>query len=317
LLGVFLVSVGMSVDVAKIVQQPVAIGLAVIALIAVKAVVVAVAGPLFGVRPPAAWRAGLLLGPGGEFAFVVLGLAVSLKVVGDRHADFALLVTAISMCLIPLLSRVDALLPSRDPAKGAGAAAAKDEAEAAGAAAALDEAPVIVAGFGRVGAMTGELLTAHKVPWIGVDQDLDRVRAARKEGLPVYLGDAARPEFLRACGIERARALVVTMDGGASVDDVVAAAHLERPDLPIVARARDAAQAAHLYGLGVREAVPETVEAGLQLGEALLVEAGVPMGLVIASIHEKRAAIRDGNLQSSSATTPSERLRALRDAHGG
>lgn len=316
LLGVFLVSVGMAVDIGKIAVAPVQIGLSVVGLIALKALVVAFAGPLFGVRRPAATRAGLLLGPGGEFAFVVLGLAVSLKVVGDRHADFALLVTTITMCLIPLLARLDGVLVAQRTARVARQSPDKEETARVAEAAAREDAPVIVAGYGRVGAMTGELLAFHKVPWLAADQDIERVRAARKLGLPVYYGNAARPDFLRACGIDRARALVVTMDGGAAVDAVVACAHGERPDLPIVARARDAAHATHLYGLGVREAVPETVEAGLQLGEALLVEAGVPMGLIIASIHEKRAAIRADILSASSATTPSERLRTLREAKG-
>jgi len=84
----------------------------------------------------------------------------------------------------------------------------------------------------------------------------------------------------------------VTMDSRRAVDAVVAVARAERPDLLIVARARDAAHAAHLYQIGVTDAVPETVEASLQLSEAVLVDIGVPMGPVIASIHEQRAAFQ-------------------------
>ena len=148
-----------------------------------------------------------------------------------------------------------------------------------------------------------------------MDSDIERVRRARKAGKNVYLGDASRSEFLRACGIERARALVVTMDGGSAVDQVVTAAHLEQPDLPIVARSRDAAHAVHLYSLGVREAVPETLEASLQVGEAILVEAGVPMGNILVAIHEKRANMRASLLEASTSATPSERMRVLRDQH--
>jgi len=104
----------------------------------------------------------------------------------------------------------------------------------------------------------------------------------------IYWGDAARPEFLDRLGLTGARALVVTMDAPQAVEKVVTIAHTARPDMTIVARARDAVHATHLYELGVTDAIPETIEASLQLAEAVLVDIGVPMGFVIASIHEKR-----------------------------
>jgi monovalent cation:H+ antiporter-2, CPA2 family len=307
LLGVFLVSVGMSVDIYKIAERPVEIGIAIVGLVALKALLVAFAGPLFGIKRPGATKAGLLLGPGGEFAFVVLALAVSYKVVAQDQADFALLVVAITMCLIPFLARWGVTPSAMKPADQA------PETELAAAALSGQEAHVIVAGYGRVGVVAVDLLEQQGIPYLAVDADLDRVRRARKEGRKVYYGDAARGEFLRACGIDHAKALVVTMNGGAAIDDVVTAAHLERADLPIVARARDGDHAAHLYGLGVREAVPETLEARLQVGEALLVEAGVPMGKILVAIHDKRAAMRAALLGASSAGTPAERLRTLRE----
>lgn len=311
LLGVFLVSVGMSVDVAAIAAQPLQIAAAVVALLALKTVIVWLAGPLFGVKRPTALKAGLLLGPGGEFAFVVLGIAVTTEVVPEGQADFALLVAAITMCLIPLLASADSLF-GRVVSRGGKIA---DEAELVEAEAGAESNHVLVAGFGRVGRTIVALLEHHKIPYLAVDADPERVRTARREGRRVYYGDATKPDFLRACGLNSARTLVVTMDGGPLVDAVVQAAHLSRPELPIVVRARDASHAAHLYGLGVREAVPETLEASLQLGEAMLVEAGVPMGPVIVSIHEMRASMRDELLQSSTTSTPSERLRAVRETH--
>ncbi len=309
LLGVFLVSVGMSVDIVKILQRPVEILCSVVGLIALKALIVALVGPLFGVKRPGATKAGLLLGPGGEFAFVVIGLAVSTKVIEQSGADFALLVTAITMCLIPFLARWGVVKPGKDGAKPL-----SNEAELAASALSSESAHVIVAGYGRVGVVVVDLLEQQKIPYIAVDADVERVRRARKEGRKVYYGDAARGDFLRACGIDQAKALVVTMNGGASVDDVVKAARLERGDLPIVARARDEDHAVHLYSLGVREAVPETLEASLQVGEALLVETGVPMGNILVAIHDKRAAMRAALLEASSANTPSQRLQSVRDS---
>ena len=100
------------------------------------------------------------------------------------------------------------------------------------------------------------------------------------------------PEFLKRCGLDEARALAVTMDNQLRVDDVTRTARALRADLKIIARARDERHAQKLYALGVTEAVPETIESSLQLGEALLVETGVPMGLAIASVHERRDGFR-------------------------
>jgi monovalent cation:H+ antiporter-2, CPA2 family len=309
LLGVFLVSVGMSVDLGAIARQPVAIAGSVVALLVVKTLIVVAAGPLFGVRRATALRAGLVLAPGGEFAFVVLGIAMAEAVVPGPAGEFALLVVAITMCLIPLLAEAEGAISK----VGRRGAAISDEADLVQAELGAEANHVIVAGFGRVGQTVVALLERHGVPYVAVDADPERVRLARKAGRKVYFGDATRAEFLKACGLATARTLVVTMDGGPLIDAVVGASRTTRPQLPIVARARDASHAAHLYGLGVSEAVPETLEASLQLGEAMLVEAGVPMGPLIVSIHEMRAQMREALLEASTTATPSERLRALRE----
>jgi len=133
-----------------------------------------------------------------------------------------------------------------------------------------------------------DMVGRHDKPWIAIERDPRGVEAARRSGAHVYFGDASRPELLRRCGLEHALALVITMDNPDAAEAVVEAARAIRPDLVIVARARDAYHAGRLYDLGVTDAVPETVEASLQLSESVLVDIGVPMGLVIASIHEKR-----------------------------
>jgi CPA2 family monovalent cation:H+ antiporter-2 len=147
---------------------------------------------------------------------------------------------------------------------------------------------VLVVGYGRVGRLVGDMLDRHDLPWIAIDRDPSFVQAGRRAGHRVYFGDAARVELLERCGLNQARAVVVTMDAPEAAEAVVATARGHRPDLTIVARARDARHAARLYELGATDAVPETIEASLQLSEAVLVDIGVPMGLVIASIHERR-----------------------------
>src|SRR5262249_8817392 len=114
----------------------------------------------------------------------------------------------------------------------------------------------------------------------------------RREGRDIYWGNASRPDFLARCGLATAKALIITMDKPAEGEDIVRIARARYPDLIIVARARDAHHATLLYRLGVSDAVPETIEASLQLSEAVLVDMGIPMGKVIASIHEKRDEFR-------------------------
>jgi CPA2 family monovalent cation:H+ antiporter-2 len=151
---------------------------------------------------------------------------------------------------------------------------------------------VLVVGYGRVGKLIGGMLTRHEISWLAAERDPKLIDAGRQEGFDIVYGDASRPEFLIRCGLMSAKALVVTMDAPEGAEAVVAEARRLRPDLIIVARARDARHARSLYELGATDAVPETIEASLQLSEALLVDLGIPMGLVIASIHERRDEFR-------------------------
>jgi len=149
---------------------------------------------------------------------------------------------------------------------------------------------------------------------VAVEQDARLVEAGRRAGETLYFSDAARPDFLARCGLAVAPALVVTMDDPDGAEAIVATARALRPDLAIVARARDARHAGRLYELGATDAVPETVEASLQLSEALLVEIGVPMGLVIASIHERRDEFRRRLNRPESLGGRARAWRSRRDA---
>src|SRR5690606_23612377 len=128
-----------------------------------------------------------------------------------------------------------------------------------------EPARVLVVGYGRVGKLVGEMLHRHQIPWVAAERDAKLVEQGRRAGEAVFFGDAARPEFLQRCGLPDAPALVVTMDDPHGVEVIVATARELRPDLTIVARARDARHAQRLYELGATDAVPETVEASLQL----------------------------------------------------
>jgi CPA2 family monovalent cation:H+ antiporter-2 len=281
--GVFLISVGMSLDIRMIATHPLLILGGAAAVVLLKLLIVAPLVRVFGLTWATGLQTGLLLGPGGEFGFVIVSVALGANLLAPDTASEVLFVTALTMATIPLLSNLGNRLAPRLISK----TLVDPDLLVPETSDALPR--VIVAGFGRVGQTVAALLDKHRVPYVAVDSDPRRVAAQRKRGKPVYFGDMTQIALLRRVHLATARALVVTLDDTAAADALVAGARAERGDLLIVARARDAAHAAHLYRTGASDAVPETIEASLQLSEAVLVDVGVAMGPVIASIHELRA----------------------------
>jgi monovalent cation:H+ antiporter-2, CPA2 family len=284
LLGLFFVSVGAGIDLKLVFSRPgLLLGLAV-ALIVAKGLTLLALARGFGLSARVGAEMALLLGPGGEFGFVMIGAARAGGLVDRPLAATLVAAIAISMLGIPGLAKLAARIGSA-PKAAADGAAPETPPES-------EEPRVIIVGYGRVGGLIGDMLDRHKIPFIAVDSDARLAARAKTDGKPVYYGDAARPEYLRRCGLETARAVVVTMDQPAANEAVVETTRRLRPDVTLVARARDADHARALYELGATDAVPETIEASLQLSEAVLVDVGVPLGLVIASIHEKRDEFR-------------------------
>jgi CPA2 family monovalent cation:H+ antiporter-2 len=281
LLGLFFLSVGIGLDLSLLAARPLTVLGVTVGLICLNASVVFLLARAFRLPWRAAAEAALLLAGGGEFAFVILSTAMGDKLVDHAFGQMILVSSTLSMMCIPFLAALGLKLGGRKT----GGENLPAEPEMSGEA---HESRVLVVGYGRVGRLVGEMLGRHDIPWVGAERDPKLVESARRAGEAIFYGDAARPEFLKRCGLETASALVVTMDMPEGVEAIVATARGMRPDLTIVARARDARQAQRLYELGATDAVPETVEASLQLSEAVLVEIGVPMGLIIASIHERR-----------------------------
>ena len=310
LLGVFFIGVGIGLDLDAVAADPATVlGLAG-GLILLKALIIFILARAWGLAARSAIETALVLGPAGEFAFVVLSTGMVEGLASPELTRKAMLAATLSMFAVPLLAVLARVLTKR--------AALPSEAEPEGlspdAAVLAPDGAVLVVGFGRVGHLVGELLAEHDQRFIALDSNPGSVRSGRAEGFEVYYGDAARPEMLNACGLESARALIVTMDSPTKVDEVVRTARALRPDLILIARARDDRHATRLYALGVTDAVPETTEASLQLAENTLVDLGVPMGLVLASIHERR----DGFRKTFQAAAPDDRgarpARAFRTA---
>lgn len=285
LLGLFFLSVGIGLDVRLLAAEPLLVIGTMLGVVILNATVVFGLGRLFGLANGAAIESALLLAAGGEFAFVILSQAMGDGLVDRALGQTILVASTLSMMCIPGFAAMGLKLGGR---KLTGEALAEQPSTTVD----PDQPQVLVVGYGRVGKLVGDMLGRHDIAWVAAERDPRLVEAARRAGEHIFYGDAARPEFLKRCGLETAPALVVTMDSPEGVEAIVATAREMRPDLTIVARARDARHAARLYELGATDAVPETVEASLQLSEAVLVEIGVPMGLIIASIHERRDEFR-------------------------
>ena len=305
LLGMFFFTVGMGVDFREIWREPFLVLGAVVGLIGLKALILTGLARLFGLSWSSSIEMGLLLGPGGEFAFVGIGLATLAGLITANVSTFVLTVTSLTMVLIPVLAHLARRLSGRIAAKR------PVPPELTAVPAGSGKGRAIVVGHGRVGQIVCSMLERHGYPYISTDRDPAAVSEWRRRGREVYYGNAANPAFLKSCGLLEAAGVIVTIHDQDAIDEIVGVARSLRPDILIVSRARDATHARHLYAIGVTDAVPETIEASLQLSEAALVGLGVPTGPVIASIHEQRDEFRH-ELQEAAGRAGQAETRAIR-----
>jgi CPA2 family monovalent cation:H+ antiporter-2 len=303
-LGVFLITVGMRIDLQMLSRIWPQLIIALAGVLAIKTLVTGSLLRLSGSRAGVAAETGLLMASPSETTLILIGAAAATGAIAASTASFWQAVTALGLTVTPLLAKLGRLAARR---VDLGTAQEPQHGEAKG--------RTVIFGFGRVGRMVADMLIAHNRPYLAVDSDIDGVRHAHDAGYNVLFGDVRRLELADKLHLGHASALVLTMD------DPVLVAQLARrvrdwvPDLPIIARARDTDHAAQLYKAGVTDAVPETLEASLQLAEAVLVDVGVAMGPVIASIHEKRSELRS-EIMAEAELEAEPRLgrRRLRDA---
>jgi len=288
-LGVFLITVGMSLDVRLILANWPSLLLAVVGVLLLKAIITSALLRLGGARSGVAAHAGVLMASPSETTLIVLAAAQSARVIAPGTASFWTIITAVGLTATPFLARLGDRAARRiERLTGEDSDMPSTR---------IPDSRAIIVGFGRVGRLVAQMLERHGKPYVAVDADIDTVRRARREGYPMIFGDVARPAFLEQLHLDTAMALILTMDDPVQVVRTTARVRRDHPDLCIIARARDAGHAAELYRAGASDAVPETLEASLQLSEAALVDLGVAMGPVIASIHEKRAELREEIMQ--------------------
>lgn len=301
-LGVFLISVGMGLNLKTIAAQWPQLIAAVVGVVLVKAAVTAALLRFSGVvRRGTAAEVGLLMSSPSETTLIVLATALQAQLISRSTAEFWQIVTAIGLTITPMLARVGHDVARRIEMRTEGGV---EETEPP-----ADR--TVVVGFGRVGRTVAELLREHGRPYMAVDADVDAVAAARRDGFLVRFTDVARPGSLDKLSLESANAIVLTMDDPVQQLRMTRQLKQKYPDLPIISRARDADHAAALYQAGASDAVPETLESSLQLAEAVLIDLGVAMGPVIASIHDVRARMRH-DIMTKGELEREPRIRKLR-----
>ncbi len=296
LMGLFFMSVGMGIDLRALLAEPLWIPLSVVGLLAMKAAIIFVLLRVFGLSWGRSAEGGLLLGQGGEFAFIVIGMALTLGLLERQVGQFMLIVVGVSMLAAPIIARLGQGLGDSIDRRAALPAADDTELGELG-------GHVIIAGYGRVGQMVGQMLAEQGVAFVAIENDAKLIAHQRKAGVPLVFGDASRPELLRKLRIDRARAVVLTMDHTAAAIHAVQGIRRLMPMMRIIARARDEKHALLLREAGASVVVPETLESSLKLTGWVLETLGVPPDAAMRLLEQERerriVALRDTSARSA------------------
>ena len=282
LMGLFFMSVGMGIDLRALLAEPLWIPLSVVGLLAMKALIVFVLLRVFGLSWGRSAEGGLLLGQGGEFAFIVIGMALALGLLERQVGQFMLIVVGVSMLAAPVVARLGQSLGDHIDRRIAPPAEEEDTE--------LGELDghVIIAGYGRVGQLVGQMLEEQGVSYIAIENNAQLIAHQRKAGVPLVFGDASRPELLRKLRLDQARAVVLTMDHTAAAIHAVHGIRRMVPMMRIIARARDEKHALLLREAGASVVVPETLESSLKLTGWVLETLGIPPDAALRLVEQER-----------------------------
>jgi len=268
LLGLFFMTMGMSLNLDLFLDNPLVLLVVVVALMTIKFITLWSLSRLFGIKQKASISVALLLAQSGEFALVLFALAKGLGLLDELLFQHLFIVVMLSMLATPALEKLAnwIFLASR---RGIEVIPDVDIGRAE-----QETRPVILAGFGRMGHRIGYIMKLMKVPYVAIDRDASLVDRERSEGKSVYFGDAQRSEVLRAAGAADAPLVVVTIDDLEAAERVVSALHSAFPDTPVFARGHDLIKCRDLRSLGAQFTVSETLEASAELARAALLHMG-------------------------------------------
>ena len=272
LLGLFFMTMGMSLNLELFLDNPLVLVLVVVALMAIKFVTLWPLSRLFGIQQKASVSVALLLAQSGEFALVLFALANGMGLLDELLFQHLLIVVMLSMLATPVLEKLAYRVFSASQRDSAMMSGADADADADGTG--QETRPVILAGFGRMGHRIGYILESMQVPYVAIDTDASLVARGRAEGKSVYFGDAQRPEVLRAAGVVDAALVIVSIDDLEARESVVSSLHSAFPDIPVFARGHDLVNCRDLKALGAQFTVSETLEASAELARAALLHMG-------------------------------------------
>ncbi len=288
LLGLFFITVGMQLDVRGLPGILHWVLLLALALVGVKTLLILVLGRLFGAEAGVALRTGMVLAQGGEFGFALLSLAMGMGLLQNQAGQLVLAAMLFSMAASPLIIRYNGDFAKRVFSRSYVASLAQLQNQVAVGAHTLDQ-HVIICGYGRIGQNIAHFLDEEGFDYIALDLDPAVVREALQAGERVTYGDSTRRSNLRAAGLERARALVVSYDDPAATLKILMHTREIRPDMPVLVRTRDDANLERFQDAGATEVVPETLEASLMLVSHLLLLLNVPVSRVVRHVREVRS----------------------------
>ena len=269
LLGIFFLSVGMVTDLSIIAQHPIWLPASVIGIFLIKALLFFPIALAFSIPKRQAAQASVLLAQCGEFAFIVIGLALTSKLMPEKHAQFFLLVTSFSLLITPLITRLAPL------AEWLVSFASDKKISAENGNGVNEDDHIIIAGFGRVGQTMANILEDQKIRYVAIDTDGVAVSKFRAEGYPVLFGNARKMKLWHRLNIDSAAAAVITIDDFSVTEAIVRSLRHEWPLIPIIVRVHDTSHMEQYYQAGATIVVPETLESTLQLMKTLLEQIGI------------------------------------------
>lgn len=282
LLGLFFMSMGMSLNLTLFLDNPMVFLLIAIGLMGIKFIALLPLARMFGIKSKAAVSTALLLAQSGEFALVLFALAKGTGILDDILFQQLLIIVMLSMLATPALDKLahklflssgkdDKALPDVN-------IDITDQ----------ETSPVILAGFGRMGHRIGYILELMKIPYVAIDTDASLVDRERLEGKPVYFGDAQRPEVLRNIGAGSAPLVIVSIDDFEAAERVVFTLHSAFPDTPVFARGHDLIKCGELKTAGAQFTVSETLEASAELARMALLQMGAEEPEVAVALEDFR-----------------------------
>lgn len=284
LLGLFFLSVGMGIDIAQVLQNPLPLVAGVLGLYAIKGLIMYAIARLSGLPQGKSIELGCLLGQGGEFAFIVLGMALTMNLIPDATGQYMLLVASLSMMMTPFVAQLGNRIKTRLDGEDGSASIILSTLPAD------IEHHVVLVGYGRVGQGIGALLQDQNIPFIAIDQAVEVAKIGDVNAPPMVIGDPTDPALLASVHMEDALAVVITISDPDAAASMLTHIRATWPNLPVLVRAYDTDHARTLMQLGASTVIPEIRESAYQLGTALLARLGVPEDSVRLRIEQHRAA---------------------------